>query len=99
MLDDGGDCQQAGARLLRQGRTGEAGGKFLGDEVRGELAGGEARQADQRGQEADIVADAADFEGVEGLAHARDRFGAIGSMTSPAWRSSGRRRWEMSAPS
>ena len=73
MLDDGGDCQQAGARLLRQGRTGEAGGKFLRNEVRGKLAGGEARQADERGQEADIVADAADLEGVEGLAHAADR--------------------------
>ena len=73
MLDDGGDCQQSGARLLRQGRTGEAGGKFLRNEVRGKLAGSEARQADERGQEADIVADSADLECVEGLAHAADR--------------------------
>src|SRR3546814_8652566 len=48
-------------------------GEFLGDEAGGEVAGGKARMRHDRGEEGNIVRNAADIEGVQGSAHMRDR--------------------------
>src|SRR6185312_16063418 len=66
MIDGGGDTRQQLGVFAHRRRGVEALGKFLGDEAGGKLSGTPALARHQRREKRNVVADAVDYEGVEG---------------------------------